>query len=72
MRTIVDLPDSQLAGLADICQREGVSRAEVVRRAVAEYLDARQVAHRDESFGIWRDRAVDGLAYERSMRDEWR
>ena len=72
MRTIVDLPDSQIAGLADICRREGVSRTEVVRRAVAEYLDARRVSRRDESFGIWRDRAVDGLEYERSIRDEWR
>ena len=71
MRTIVDLPESQIAGLAELCQREGVSRTEAVRRAVAEYLAARPAAQREELFGAWRDRGLDGLEYERDIRAEW-
>ena len=72
MRTIVDLPDEQIASLAHVCRREGMSRTEAVRRAVAAYLDAKQLTERDELFGLWRDRELDGLAYERTLRDEWR
>ena len=71
MRTIIDLPDDQIRRLSEICRREGVSRAEVVRRAVADYLDALCLHERDDVFGMWRDRGVDGLEYERRRRREW-
>ena len=125
MRTVIELPEEQLRRLADVCRREGVSRAEqpvvkvpaaferrcippdgvvrrlrmpnmrpphalsagrlaalgaprgsttgceVIRRAVADYLDARHVRDRDDVFGIWRDRNLDGLQYERHRRREW-
>ena len=71
MRTVIELPDEQLRQLADVCRREGVSRAEVIRRAVADYLDARQVRDGDDVFGLWRDRNLDGLQYERRRRREW-
>lgn len=70
MRAIVDLPDEQVQGLAELCQREGLSRAEAVRRAIAEYLRARRPG--DEMFGLWRGRRIDGLEYERRLRREWR
>lgn len=71
MRTIIDLPDDQIRRLGEICRREGVSRAEVVRRAVADYLDALCLHERDDVFGMWRDRRVDGLEYEQRQRREW-
>lgn len=70
MRAIVDLPDEQVRDLAELCRREGLSRAEAVRRAIAEYLQARRPD--GELFGLWRDRDIDGLEYERSLRREWR
>ena len=70
MRTIVDLPDEQIQGLAELCQRESLSRAEAVRRAIEEYLRVRRPG--DELFGIWRGREIDGLEYERRLRREWR
>lgn len=72
MRTIINLPEDQITALAEVCRREGVSRAEAVRRAVADYLAARQPAGRDEIFGIWHGRSIDGLDYERNLRSEWR
>ena len=71
MRTIIDLPDDQVTRLAALCRRNRLSRAEAVRRAVAAYLDAHGVAEGDEAFGIWRGRNLDGLTYERNVRDEW-
>ena len=71
MRTIVNLPDEQLKALAEICRRQGISRAEAVRRAVAEFASRRAARSADEAFGLWRRRGVDGLAYQRRLRREW-
>ena len=72
MRMTIELSEEQGRRLADVCRREGVSRAEVIRRAVADYLDARHEGDRKGAFGIWRDRHVDGLRFERRFRREWR
>ena len=71
MRTIINLADDQVQRLAEVCRREGVSRAEAVRRAVADYLDAQCLREREDAFGLWRDRRIDGLEYERRRRQEW-
>ena len=70
MRTIINLAD-RMRRLAAVCRREGVSRAEAIRRAVANYLDARCLREREDAFGLWRDRRIDGLEYERRRRSEW-
>jgi metal-responsive CopG/Arc/MetJ family transcriptional regulator len=71
MRTIVDLPEEQLRVLAEVCRREQISRAEAVRRAVAEYASHRATGEAEKAFGLWRGRRADGLAYERRLRREW-
>ncbi|MEO8103442.1 MAG: CopG family transcriptional regulator [Betaproteobacteria bacterium] len=72
MRTIIDLPESQLAALRELEQRKKVSRAELIRQAVAQYV----VRHADSgsAFGAWKKpkrRAVDGLALQTKLRAEW-
>ena len=71
MRTIVELKEEQLEALAAICREEGISRAEAVRRAVAEYTARRASFDAGRAFGLWRGRGLDGLAYERRLRREW-
>ena len=71
MRTIIDLPADQLAALSVVCEREGISRAEAIRRAVREFTRAQSAATQAEAFGLWRHRRVAGLAYERTIRAEW-
>ena len=71
MRTIIELPADQLDALEGLCRRERISRAEAIRRAVAEFLRSRPAASRAQAFGLWRDRADDGLAYQRRVRREW-
>lgn len=71
MRTIVQLPDDQLRQLAELSRREKISRAEAIRRAVAEYARKRSAGGIRKAFGLWRGRRRDGLAYERRLRREW-
>ena len=71
MRTIIDLPPAHLEGLDAVCRRDQVSRAEVVRRAVARLLAEERPAAADEAFGLWRASRVDGLEYEHGLRAEW-
>ena len=70
MRTIINLAD-RMRRRAAVCRRQGVSRAEAVRRAVADYLNARCLREREDAFGLWQDRRIDGLEYERRRRSEW-
>ena len=71
MRTIVDLPDDQMAALKALAERNGLSRAELVRRAVAAYLEQRRMPTGDAAFGLWHKRGEDGLDYEDRLRREW-
>ncbi|HBG93913.1 MAG TPA: CopG family transcriptional regulator [Chromatiaceae bacterium] len=71
MRTVLDLPDSQVEGLKRLGERNGLSRAELVRRAVAEYLSKHPTDDTDSAFGLWRNRAEDGLKYQQRIREEW-
>jgi hypothetical protein len=71
MRTIVEIPDDQLRTLGERCRRERISRAEAIRRAVADYTRREDAAGAQTAFGLWRKRRVDGLAYERRLRREW-
>ena len=71
MRTIVDLPDEQLAALAEVCEREGISRAEAVRRAVAQFTRTAIPVRAAAAFGLWKRRRTPGRAYERRLRSEW-
>jgi hypothetical protein len=68
MRTIIDLPEAMLAMLTEICQRQGISRAEAVRRAVDRYITDHAAGEAPETFGMWADRRLDALAYEDDLR----
>jgi hypothetical protein len=71
MRTIVDLPDAQRDVLDAWCRREGISRAEAVRRAIAAHVRAVPAETPDPAYGLWSGRVRDGLTYERRLRREW-
>ena len=71
MQITIALTDEQLEALTELSEQKGVSRTALIREAVTEYLDMHQVGDLSESFGLWRDRAVDGVQYQRLLRDEW-
>ena len=72
MRTIIELPGEQLEALDAICAREKISRAEAIRRAVELLLKSKTGPGAKAAFGLWRDREIDGVEYQRRMRStEW-
>ena len=71
MRTLIDVPDSLLRDIDALAKREHISRAEAVRRAMADYVLQRAEPRPDAAFGIWKSRCIDALRYEDSLRGEW-
>lgn len=74
MRTIIQIPDAFAKLLSEICRREKISRAEAIRRAIAQYTKefVSQEVKDNSAFGMWKNRKIDSLAFERSVRKEWK
>ena len=81
MRTLVDIPDRQLADLSAICRTRKLSRAEAVRQAIGAFIERNQCS-REAAFGLWKGQVAtlpgradnlpeDGLAYQEALRSEW-
>jgi metal-responsive CopG/Arc/MetJ family transcriptional regulator len=76
MRVLVDIPQQQLDGLAILAQQHALARTELVRQAIAEYLQRHppiMTPVMQQVFGMWKDNDAidDGLAYQNTLRDEW-
>ncbi len=74
MRTIVDIPDDNIKTLDIIAKHKDVSRAELVRRAVADYLEKENTPKpmSTELFGSMKDvYTEDSLIIEQRLRSEW-
>jgi metal-responsive CopG/Arc/MetJ family transcriptional regulator len=71
MRTIVDLPTTQLHALKRLCEEQKISRAEAVRRAVARMLKESASPRKNAAFGIWKHRRMDSRKFVQSLREEW-
>jgi metal-responsive CopG/Arc/MetJ family transcriptional regulator len=71
MRVLVDIPADQVADLAEVCVAEHLSRAAVIREAIAAYLAKRKRGESADAFGLWQSNPVDGVAYQENLRAEW-
>lgn len=70
MRTIIDIPEKQLSALNAWCDREKISRAEAIRRALDVVLPEKQAGKRADCFGAWKPRKGNGRLV-RTLRGEW-
>lgn len=70
MRILVDIPDRQIKALMALCEVERLSRAELIRRAIAAYLEKKKPVEAD-AFGLWKANKTDGMAYQEQVRSEW-
>jgi hypothetical protein len=71
MRTLVDIPDAQLGGLAALRESLKQPRAALIRAAISEYLAVHRRPALQDAFGLWGTSATDGLAYQEKVRAEW-
>ena len=72
MRTIIDLPEEQVKALSVVCQRERISRAEAIRRAVTKLLEETGSGDAEEAFGLWKHKKLDARKYVERLRAEWK
>jgi len=72
MRTIVDLPEAQISSLAILEARRNISRAQLIREAIALYLKT-EIVPDAVGFGAWQrvGNVQDGLALQQTLRAEW-
>lgn len=70
MRTLVDIPKSQIEALDQLASLKKLSRAALIRKAVNNLLDDQNKISGAEAFGLW-DGKEDGLAYQEKVRSEW-
>ena len=71
-RTLVGLSDQDFQALDALSDHRRVSRAELIRQAVAQYLDKfKSDPVSDTAFGLWADRKEDGLVNQQRLRQEW-
>lgn len=75
MRTLIDISEAQLQQLTQLSKDRKVSRAHLLRCAVARYLHEEVNQSRKDTLGelagVWADRDIDGLEYQLAMRAEW-
>lgn len=73
MRTIISIPEEQIKILSQISKRKKVARAKLIREAVTMYINRinKTEDNFNESFGIWKNRHIDGNVYQQKLRDEW-
>jgi metal-responsive CopG/Arc/MetJ family transcriptional regulator len=71
MRTLVDIPDHDLELLNSVAHSLNLSRAELIRRAIADSLAQHRNRMDHAAFGLWAANKVDGLDYQNRMREEW-
>ena len=71
MRTVIDVPDALIESLDQVSALEQRSRAALIRDAITEYLKVKSIPAAEEAFGLWKNREVDGVQFQRSLRDEW-
>ncbi len=72
-RIPADLPDEDIKWLDQLASEQGKSRAAVLREAVEAYRAESRKEGFEKYFGLWEryGSTVDGLEYERQLRDEW-
>lgn len=71
MRTLVDIKEPQLRLLDQLARKQKRSRAALIRDAVDDYLERRTAKEPPAAFGLWGERAIDGLDYQDKIRSEW-
>ncbi|MCU5773708.1 ribbon-helix-helix protein, CopG family [Erwiniaceae bacterium BAC15a-03b] len=70
-RIVIDLSEEDLRQLDNLKAIRDVSRAELIRQAMAAFLDRNRVGGNSNAFGLWGNKKVDGVIYENQMREEW-
>ncbi len=67
----MDLSEDQASAVDALARRLGISRGELIHRAVRAYADAHPELPSDEAFGLRAPVGEDGVEYQQRLRAEW-
>lgn len=73
MKTIFEIPDTDIKKLDEISSERNVSRTQLVREAINQYLQ-NQVSSKksfDTAFGLLKSEKLDALKFQKKVRGEW-
>jgi len=71
-RTLVGISDQDIQAPDTLSGVERVSRAELIRQAVSQYLDKfKPEPATNDAFGLWAQKNEDGRAHQQRLREEW-
>lgn len=72
MRTIINIPDIQVKVLDQLSKKKKISRAEIIRQALDNYVSNYNKNERSykAAFGIWQGKE-DRISCQQALRDEW-
>ena len=71
MRILIDLDETQISELDQLARERKLSRAALMREAVADFLQKNIRDDAEKAFGLWGERNEDGLAFQERVRSEW-
>lgn len=74
MRTILNIPDNQIKILRQLSEQRKISRAEIIRQAIADHIanSTKVEKNYEKAFGVWKNIKIDPIAYQRKLRNEWK
>ena len=69
-RTMVDIPEEEMAALEARAERDSRSKDELIREAITRYV-SEDCRPRPEAAGIFKDSEVTSTNYRDWLRDNW-
>lgn len=74
VRALISFNDAQLKKVDHLAKKNKKSRAQFIREAVDQYVTQKEMTWKEivmKTAGIWKHKNIDGLEYERKLREEW-
>jgi metal-responsive CopG/Arc/MetJ family transcriptional regulator len=56
MRAVIDIPSTLLGQLDSLAETQGLSRAELMRQALAAFVQSHKPQQLERFYGLWQDR----------------
>jgi len=74
-RTIISLPQELKVWLDDYSKSNNMPTAETIREAIKAFRKKTEKESKvdllSQTYGLWKEKNIDGLDYMESLRDEW-
>jgi len=67
----IDIPDDHLQAIDHIAAAQQRPPEAIIQDAVATYLAEHRRHASHAGFGLWGDLEMDGVEYQRKLREEW-